>query len=183
MSRMSYSFLIQNLQSLKLLAFLIIPCLLLTACSYTVSSSSNGFNTPPKRILLASIQNKITPPRPGLEFDLTRQLKNEITLDRRFELTAYNPDLRIEIILKDLQEPTFVRDSINRQTEIGLILKVQVVIHQASQEQTFSLLSQADYVPGLGESREQGLQRLWRNLGREVLDEIMFLVHSAQTQP
>lgn len=144
----------------------------LCGCGYTISSRGDG-NSGGKteKLTLATVENLVAPPRPGLEYDLTRRLKDELSADSRFELVG-SAGTVLRIQLTEFSEPTLVRDFDNVQTEVALSAVAQVRIVEAGKVRVARVSGRASYAPGAGEGRNVGLDRLWRNLSRNVLDAV-----------
>jgi len=145
-----------------------------SGCGYSVSSRGPevAAGAPALRIRLGTVMNKVSPPRPGLEFDLTQRLKDEIALDRRFELSGASADTSLSVTLTSFKEPALVRDFDNQQTETALAVACRVVIEERGERRTVEVTARADYARGTREPREDGLERLWRNLANNILDAV-----------
>jgi len=141
------------------------------ACGYTITSRGDGSTGGTERIVMHTVENMVAPPRPGLEYDLTRRLRSELFSDSRFELSASAPT-KVRVVLTDFLEPTLVRDLTNVQTEIALVATAEVRIEEPGQVRVATVTGRSSYAPGAGEGRDVGLDRLWRNLSRNILDAV-----------
>ncbi len=145
---------------------------LLTGCGYRFSPHGDGGGGGPTRsVVLETVENLIRPPRPGLEFEFTRKLKDEMALDRRFELSS-SGTTRVRVQLTEFREPALARDFNNQQTEIALVVVAEVQVVDGNDSWGGVVSGRASYAPGHGEGRDAGLARLWRNLARNVIDVI-----------
>lgn len=136
-------------------------------CGYTIGTRGGEG----ERITLHTVENMLAPPRPGLEYELTKRLRSELHADGRFEVSDGAP-IRVRVELSGFQEPTLVRDLSNVQTEIALIATAVVRIEEPGQVRVANVTGRASYAPGIGEGRDAGLSRLWRNLARNILDAV-----------
>jgi hypothetical protein len=144
-------------------------------CGYSIGShgdGSSGYDGPSVPLRLDTVENQITPPRPGFEYDFTRRLKDEVALDRRYEFAGGAAATGVRIVLTEFDEPALVRDFANKQTEVALSAGVRIRITTGRDTREAATTAHASYAPGLGESRNAGLDRLWRNLARNVIDQI-----------
>lgn len=161
---------------LLMLMLLALVTLSLSNCGYTVSSrgpvTGSASDAKPLRIRLATVKNTIVPPRPGLEFELTQRLKAELALDRRFELSQESADADVSVTLTGFKEPALVRDLDNTQTETALSAICKVTIGHGADRRDTTVSARSDYARGIREPREDGLERLWRELARNILDTV-----------
>jgi len=151
---------------------MLLPVLLLAGCGYRWSASLDGNDS--RTVHLETVENRTFPHRPGLEYELTRRLKDEIATDRRLVLTEDGGSVRLRVSLLHLTEPTLVQDlETGRPAEILLRASAQV---EAAGEEFYGgrvrrrVTVSTSYTPGLGDSREDGMARLWRDLARAIVD-------------
>ena len=127
-----------------------------------------------RTVTLDTVENRTVPHRPGMEYDLTRRLEDEIATDRRLVLKSGAADVRLKVSLTYFTEPTLVEEfDTGERAEVQLLAKAQVLaIGDAFPEgrQSRAVTVSVSYTPGIGDSREDGLERLWRDLSREILD-------------
>lgn len=145
---------------------------LVCGCGYRWTASADGAEV---RVLeFDTVDNRTYPNRPGLEYELGRRLKDEIATDRRFKHTGGPPDVRLRVSLIRFSEPIQIED-----LDTGEPVEVQLratVLVEASGEAFAggrvrrTLTVSQSYAPGLGDTRREGLDRLWRDLAREILD-------------
>lgn len=152
-------------------------CVLLALClcgcaNYTWTSRLDGL--PQRTISFTTIENRLFPHRPGYEYELTQRLKEEMAVDRRLVLGEGNTDLRLKVALTRFSEPNLVEDlDTGLPAEVNLIATADV---EASGESIPGgrvrrrVTVSTSYTPGLGDSRRDGLDRLWRDLAREIID-------------
>jgi hypothetical protein len=154
---------------IKLLPIL---CLLVCGCGYTIGPGVD--DGPTRTVYLETIENRTFPNRPGLEYELTDRLKEEIATDRRLILSEGAAEVRLKVSLTRLVEPTLVEDlGTGERAEIQL--KATAVVeatgeHFIGGRERRTVTRAVTYTPGLGDSRREGLDRLWRDLAREILD-------------
>ena len=145
--------------------------LCVSGCGYRVGSTLD--DRPPRSVEFGTVENQLFPPRPGLEYSLTRRLKEEMALDPRLKLEGAGAQVRLKVTLIGFDEPTIVKDlDTTRASEI--LLRATVVIEATGEVQGGKVrrrITTTDgYAPALGESREAALERLWRDLSRQVID-------------
>jgi hypothetical protein len=141
-------------------------------CGYRWGASLDS--QPPRTVSLDTVENRTIPHRPDLEYALTRRLKDEIATDRRLILRDGAADVRLKVSLTYFTEPTLVENlDTGERAEIQLLAKAQVQAigdalsgKRVNRPVTVSI----NYTPGIGDSREAGFDRLWRELSREILD-------------
>lgn len=161
-------------RTLLAIALLITTAAALASCSgWTVTTQPDNSNRPPVRISIGIVQNQVTPPRPGLEYGFSERLKEEIALDRRFELAPYGSGTRIDITLIDFDEPDLVRNFDNTKSEIASNAEARIRIHGKRGMREERVKAYQSYAPALEkDTRNDGLARLWRDLARKTLDAI-----------
>ncbi|MBK8205842.1 MAG: hypothetical protein IPK87_03490 [Planctomycetes bacterium] len=146
--------------------------MMLGGCAYTWSASLDGNET--RNLSLDTVENRTFPHRPGMEYELTRRLKDEIATDRRFRLTEGATDVKLKVSLVRVTEPNLVEDF--RTGEPAEILLRATAVVEATGDafptgrSKRTITVSTSYTPGLGDSRRAGLDRLWRDLSREILD-------------
>jgi hypothetical protein len=143
----------------------------LAGCPYRWGDT--GDDQPPKTCEFNTVENQLFPPRPGLEYGLTRRLKEEMAQDQRLKLVSSGGRVRLRVTLITFDEITIVKDlKTARSNEI--LLRVTVVIEATGEVENGKVrrrLTTTDgYAPALGESREAALERLWRDLSKQVID-------------
>jgi hypothetical protein len=151
---------------------LVVAAIFLSGCAYRWSSSLDGRAS--RTVSLETVENRTFPHRPGLEYELTRRLKDEIATDRRLVLADGAADVRLRVSLTYFTEPNLVEDlDTGDPAEILLRATAQVVAigedfpgGRVSRPVPVSI----SYTPQIGDSRRAGLDRLWRELAREILD-------------
>jgi hypothetical protein len=144
----------------------------LSGCGYRWGPSLDA--QPARTVSLDTVENRTIPHRPNLEYDLTRRLKDEIATDRRLVLRDGAADVRLKVSLTYFTEPTLVEDlKTGERAEIQLLAKAQVVATGDAlpgKRVNRPVAVSINYTPGIGDSRDAGLDRLWRELSREILD-------------
>lgn len=149
---------------------LLVGCLM--GCGYRWTSSMDA--GPSRTIALDTAASSLFPPRPGLEYELTRRLKDEIATDRRLVLTEGAADVRLKVTLTYFTEPILVEDldtGVPAEIQLEARAYVEAVSADIPGGRTRRPVSVAvTYTPGLGDSRRAGLNRLWRELARDILD-------------
>ena len=155
-----------------LIPALIVAALALGGCGYVMTSSLD--DNPARTVVFSTVENQLYPPRPGLEYSLTRRLKDEISLDRRLELVADHGHMLLKVSLVAFDEPTIVK---NLETTLPseIMLRATVVVKASGEGvpggSVVRRLSASDgYAPALGESRDEALNRLCRDLSRQIID-------------
>lgn len=153
---------------------LIVAALLVcaTGCGYRWTASADGSEV---RVLeFGTVDNRTYPNRPGLEYELSRRLKDEIATDRRFKHAGGPPDVRLKVALIRFSEPIQIED-LDTGEPVEVQLRATVLVEASSKDFAGGRLRRTltvaqSYAPGLGDSRREGLDRLWRDLAREILD-------------
>jgi hypothetical protein len=157
-------------------ACLAVICLLLGGCAYVwgPGAGRKAFDDNKRTVHLETVENNLFPNRPGLEYELTDRLKEEIATDRRLVLSEGAADVRLRVSLTRLTEPTLVEDLKTGEPAeyqlraTALVEAVGDSFVGGSEKRRVTVST--SYVPGLGDSRRAGLDRLWRDLAREILD-------------
>jgi hypothetical protein len=144
----------------------------LAGCGYRWTAALDGSAT--RTVRLETVENRLFPHRPGMEYELTRRLKDEIATDRRLELTEGQAEIRLRVSLVRFTEPTMVLDlETGDPAEIMLSAAADIDATGGSipggRRKRLVNVS-ITYTPGLGDTREDGLARLWRELSRDILD-------------
>ncbi|MBE7493097.1 MAG: hypothetical protein HS108_15255 [Planctomycetes bacterium] len=151
---------------------LALVCLLPAGCGYTWTARQDGL--PSRTLRLETIENRLFPNRPGYEHDLGRRLKDEIALDRRLVPTDGRADVVMQVALTRFSEPNLVDDvRTGNPAEVQLRASVVVVVRGKGvpgNEARRTISVSNSYAPALGEPREAGMTRLWRDLARRILD-------------
>lgn len=146
--------------------------LAMSGCGYTMSASLDGASG--RTLRLTTVENRLFPNRPGYEYDLTRRLKDEIATDRRLKLSEGQADVVLEVALTRFVEPNLVEDlKTGRPAEVLLSARAVVVARGKGVpggEVRRAVNVSTSYAPALGEPREVGMTRLWRDMAREILD-------------
>lgn len=156
-----------------LTSLLLMSCLAVSGCgAYTWTSSMDGRTG--RTVHLATVENRIFPNRPGLEYELTRRLKEEIAVDGRLKLSEGAGDVRLRVSLVRFSEPNLVED-LDTGQPAEIQLRASAVVEATGEEFTGGMVRRkvtvsTSYTPLLGDSRQAGLDRLWRDLAREILD-------------
>lgn len=151
---------------------LLLLLVLLPGCGYTWTSRADGL--PERTVRIAAIENRLFPNRPGYEYDLGRRLKDEIAIDRRLVPADGQADVIVQIALTRFSEPNLVEDlDTGAPAEVQLRASALVVVRGegvpgTEARRTISVSN--SYAPALGEPREAGMTRLWRDLARRILD-------------
>lgn len=155
------------------LILLVCVCLGVSGCgSYTWTSRLDG--NVERTVRFETVENRLFPHRPGFEYALTERLKEEIAVDRRLVFTTGAADVRLKVALIRFDEPTLVEDlETGERAEIQL--RVRALVEAKGDAFVGGRVSRkvsvaTSYTPLLGDSREAGLVRLWRDLSREILD-------------
>ncbi|MBZ0136605.1 MAG: hypothetical protein K8I27_09555 [Planctomycetes bacterium] len=143
------------------------------ACSYTWTASLDGDGTR-RTVQLDTVENRLFPHRPGLEYELTDRLKEEIALDRRLILGEGGGDVRLKVSLTTFSEPNLVEDFETGQPA-EILLRATATVEASGEAFTGGTVRRkvsvsTSYTPLLGDSKREGLDRLWRDLAREILD-------------
>lgn len=150
---------------------LLMLALLLSSCAYRVGSTLD--DRPPRTCELGTVENQVFPPRPGLEYQLTRRLKDEMAADRRLRLVAGGGNVRLRVSLVQFEEPTIVKD-LDTTASSEILLRASVVMEATGEvpggKVRRRITTSDGWAPALGESREAALDRLWRDLSRQIID-------------
>ena len=156
-----------------LLLLLALGC---TGCVWGPGVNQDAFNPVTRRtVRIETVENRTFPHRPGLEYELTSRLKDEIATDRRLVLSEAGGDVRLKVSLIRFGEPTIVDDlKTGEPAEILLQATAQVEATGDSYiggKRSRRVNISTSYAPGLGsDSRRAGLDRLWRDLAREMAE-------------
>ncbi|MCC6574575.1 MAG: hypothetical protein IT462_12390 [Planctomycetes bacterium] len=165
------------------LSILLLAAAILAGCNYRMASSLDG--GPTRTIFLTTVENQLYPPRAGLEYDLTRRFKDEIAVDRRLRLVDGAADINMRATLIGFDEPTIVK-TLDSGLPAEILVRATVVVEAwgdgiAGQPKrigdvevenviTRRITVSDTYAPAAGDSRETALERLWRDLAREMID-------------
>ncbi|MCC6465150.1 MAG: hypothetical protein IT463_07410 [Planctomycetes bacterium] len=151
-----------------LLLLLLVPA----GCGYRWSSSLDAGQS--RTVKFEAVENRLFPHRPGLEHGLGRRIKEEIAQDRRLEVVEGAAEIVLKVSLVRFTEPNLVEDlDTGEPAEILLRVTALVVARGevfAGGESRRQITVSTTYAPALGESRASGMERLWRDLAREVVD-------------
>ncbi len=158
------------MRRLLLIAFMSLS--LLAGCGYTLSSRLDG--QPTRSVSFEFIENRTQPPRPGLEYELARRLKDEMATDRRLVFREGAADVRMRVSLTYFTDPTLVED-LATGDRAEILLRATARVDATGEALPGGRVSRpvsvsVSYAPGVGDSRRAGLDRLWRDLSREILD-------------
>lgn len=157
---------------IRILCVLAAMLVCLTGCGYTISSSLDG--EPTRTIQFDGADNRLFPPRAGLEYELTERIKDEIATDRRLVLTDGSADVKLKVVLTGFREPILVEDLKTgepAEVMLGATVTVEGIgkdFHDGRVRRRISVST--SYTPTLGETRADGFKRLWRDMAREILD-------------
>ena len=95
----------------RLLPALLIAAFACCACVWGPGVNRDGFHAQQRRtVSIATVENRTFPHRPGLEYELTGRLKDEIAVDRRLVLSESTADVQLKVSLVRFSEPTIVED-------------------------------------------------------------------------
>ena len=159
-----------NLPSLARLLVLLVP-LLLSGCAYRMGSTLD--DRPPRTCEFGTVENQVFPPRPGLEYQLTKRLKEEMAGDVRLRLVDGGGNVRLRVTLTQFDEPTIVKD-LDTTASSEILLRATVVMEATGEVPNGKIrrrITTTDgWAPALGESRDAALERLWRDLSRQIID-------------
>jgi hypothetical protein len=146
--------------------------LLLCGCGYTMTSRMDASES--RTVRLDTIENRLFPHRPGYEYELTRRLKDEMAVDTRLVLTESRADVVLQVSLTRFLEPNLTEDQ-----DTGLPVEFSgqasaVVVARGKGvpggEVRRSVSVSQPYANEAGDSREDGITRLWRELARAILN-------------
>ena len=155
----------------RLLILAMLCCV--SGCGYTWTASLDGDGTR-RTVHLDTVENRLFPHRPGLEYELTDRLKEEIAVDRRLILSESGGDVRLKVSLTRFSEPNVVED-LDTGEQAEILLRATATVEAIGEELPGGRIKRrvsrsVSYTPLLGDSRRDGLDRLWRDLARDILD-------------
>ncbi|MCA8913962.1 MAG: hypothetical protein KDB90_01020 [Planctomycetes bacterium] len=160
----------------RLLPVLLLAWLACCGCVWGPGPGEDAFHPREKRtVRLNTIENRTFPHRPGLEYELTDRLKDEIATDRRLVLSESAADVLLKVSLIRFSEPTIVED-LKTGDPAEILLRATAEIEATSDayiggKRKRKVNVSTSYAPGLGgDSRRAGLDRLWRDLAREIVE-------------
>lgn len=169
-SARSFASAVKNCRRWILLAMLSVS-MLTPGCAYRMGSTLD--DRPPRTCELGVVENQLFPPRPGLEYQLTRRLKEEMAGDLRLRLVASGGNVRMRVTLMQFEEPTIVKD-LDTAASSEILLRASVVVEATGEVPGGKIrrrITTTDgWAPALGESREAAMERLWRDLSRQIID-------------
>lgn len=146
--------------------------LLISNCGYTMSSSLDGAQS--RTLRLDTIENRLFPPRPGYEYELTRRLKDEIATDTRLKLTDGRADVVLQVSLTRFNEPILNEDPDSGDPTENQVQAAALVVARGDGvpggEIRRTVRVSQPYALVSPDSREAGITRLWRDLARGILD-------------
>ena len=127
-----------------------------------------------RAVSLQTVENRTFPNRPGLEYELTRRLKDEIVTNRRLVLSEGASEVRLRVSLTRFDEPNLVED-LDTGQPAEILLKATAIVEAIGEVfpggvSKRKVTVSTSYTPLLGDSRGAGLERLWRDLAREIVD-------------
>jgi hypothetical protein len=161
---------------MKILPFLALLIITQSACGYVwgPGAGRSSGDEKARTVHLETVENHLFPHRPGLEYELTDRLKEEIATDRRLVLSEGAAEVHLKVSLTRFSEPTLV-DDLKTGDPAEILLRATAVVeatgdHFYEGRERRTVTRSVSYVPGLGDSRRDGLDRLWRDLAREILD-------------
>jgi len=144
----------------------------LGGCGYSWTARQDGME--PRTLRFDSVENRLFPNRPGYEYDLNRRLKDEMAVDRRLIPAQGRADVVMQVALTKFSEPNLVEDlDTGNPAEVLLRATALVIVRGEGVqggESRRSISVANSYAPALGEPREVGMTRLWRDLARRILD-------------
>jgi hypothetical protein len=146
--------------------------LVLNGCGYTMSSRLDA--EPARTLRLDTIENRLFPYRPGYEYELTRRLKDEIAVDNRLVLTEGHADVVLQVALTRFTETTLTEDQ-DSGLPVEFTLQASALVVARSPDlpggENRRTVSVSElYANEQGDTRIRGVERLWRNLARQILD-------------
>lgn len=159
----------------RCLPLLLVLLPVISGCVWGPGIGVDGFGGGARRkVSLQTVENRLFPHRPGLEYELTQRLKEEIAGDRRLVLSDGGADVRLKVALVRFSEPNLVED-LQTGAPAEILLRATAQVEAAGDAFPGGLVKRkvtvsTSYAPGLGDSRREGLDRLWRDLAREILD-------------
>jgi len=160
----------------RLLPALLIAWLTCSGCVWGPGVNRDGFHSQQRRtVSFETVENRTFPHRPGLEYELTGRLKDEIATDRRLVLSEGTGDVRLKVSLIRFSEPTIVED-LKTGDPAEILLRATAEIEATSDLYAHGTRRRrvnvsTSYAPGVGgDSRRAGLDRLWRDLAREIVE-------------
>lgn len=129
---------------------------------------------PKRTVSFTTVENRTYPHRPGLEYPLTQRLKEEISVDRRLTLTDGSADVSLRVSLLRFDEPNVVED-LETGEPAEILLRATARVDATGEQFVGGRVNRRvtvsnSYAPLIGDTREDGLTRLWRDLSREILD-------------
>lgn len=155
------------------LILLLLPAM--TGCVWGPGIGVDGFAGRGNRaVSMQTVENRLFPHRPGLEYELTQRLKEEIATDRRLILSDGAAEVRLKVTLIRFSEPNLVED-LQTGAPAEILLRATAQVEASGDAFPGGVVKRkvtvsTSYAPGLGDSRREGLDRLWRDLAREILD-------------
>lgn len=166
------------------LLFAVLAALAAVGCNYRISSGLDG--APSRTIHIVAVENQLFPPRAGLEYGLARRLKDEIAVDRRLRQVNGGADIQLKVSLVAMDEPTIVK-FLDSGLPAEVLLRATVVIDasgpgvigerrnvggESTNVMTRRIRVSDSYATALGESSDAALERLWRDMAREIIDAV-----------
>lgn len=154
---------------------LLVLLLCVPGCVWGPGIGLDGFSAQGRRkVSLQTVENRLFPHRPGLEYELTQRLKEEIATDRRLVLSEGGADVRLRVSLIRFSEPNLVED-LKTGEPAEILLRATAQVEASGDAFANGVVKRkvtvsTSYAPGLGDSRREGMDRLWRDLAREILD-------------
>jgi hypothetical protein len=161
----------------RLIPITLLACLAVFGCGAYVWGPGVGrsMGDDHKRsVRLETVVNRTFPNHPGLEYQLTGRLKDEIATDRRLVLSEGPSEVRLRVSLTRFDEPNLVED-LDTGQPAEILLKATAVVEATGDVfpggvSRRKVSVSTSYTPLLGDSRSAGLERLWRDLAREIVD-------------
>lgn len=140
--------------------------------SYSWTPSLDGQAS--RTVRLDGVENRLFPHRPGYGYDFGRRLKEEIAVDTRLVLTEGPADVTMSVSLVHFVEP--IQDE-DRKTGLPLVVRLEataLVVARGKDvprgETRRKVTASASYPLVFNETRASGMDRLWRDLSRRILD-------------